>query len=100
MKSTDKLPYSFDLYWDIKTMEDVEEVANGSFNPSGIDGDDLADEFKKLGLPIPDCLRVNGYLGTREVWLTYEGTWFDAKPSGYLEDQIQKVKVKINSRFG
>jgi len=57
MSKLKKLPYEFDLLYDIKTLKDVEDIAHG--RPTGCEGsvEDLIKLFKESNLPVPDCLK-------------------------------------------
>lgn len=49
----EELPYDFDLYYDIKTMEEVERVFNYEPSSSSASPYDLVRLFKDLGMPLP-----------------------------------------------
>jgi len=51
-----RLPYDFDLYYDVKYMYEVEMIAKGEPHCSDADGYDLYKMFSDLGMEIPDCL--------------------------------------------
>jgi len=52
----DKLPYVFDLLYDIKHLEEVEIIARGEASHSDADPYELLNLFEKEGLEIPKCL--------------------------------------------
>ena len=51
-----KLPYDFDLLFDVKTLEDVKIIANYGPHCSDASPQDLANLFITLGLDLPPCL--------------------------------------------
>ena len=53
----DKLPYVFDLLFDIKTMSEIERIANGDSSHSDATSQDLIDLFIELNISIPKCLK-------------------------------------------
>ena len=49
-------PREFDLAYDVKTMEQVERIANYEGDCSDAEPAELADLFQKLGMEVPACL--------------------------------------------
>lgn len=49
-----KLPYSFDLLYDIKTMDQVEMVARGELNWATVS--ELIETFRNNDMEVPECL--------------------------------------------
>ena len=90
----EKLPYVFDLTYDIKTMEDVELIASGEPHCSSASPDDLVNMFIALKMEVPKCL--DGETGTQEIWVCKDGTWLPYKP---LPDEIENYRKAKMSRF-
>ena len=94
MTST-RLPYDFDLHWDVKTMEDVERIANGEGHCSDADGNDLVDLFILHDMEIPECLTENNYFGTEVIHIFPNGVW--RRPAWDGEAVVEGVRrVTIN----
>jgi len=51
-----KLPYVFDLLYDIKYMYEVESIAKGFPSASDATPEDLVELFERQNMPIPECL--------------------------------------------
>ncbi len=52
----ERLPYAFDLLYDLKTMKDVEDVAYGRPSRCNVTPRELAKVFLDYNIPIPKCL--------------------------------------------
>ncbi len=52
----ERLPYAFDLLYDLKTMRDVEDVAYGRPSRCNVTSRELAKVFLDYNIPIPKCL--------------------------------------------
>lgn len=71
-----ELPYTFDLFYDIKTMDDVKKIAYGEPHCSDATPEDLVTLFIDLGLPVPDCL--NGVMPNMDIYVYPDGIWEQA----------------------
>ena len=94
-----KLPYDFDLHWDVKSFEEVERIANGEGHCGDATGDDLVDLFEVLDMEVPACLAENGHYGTMDIWITTNGLWYTFPPEDTPCDSMHKVNVRKNKFF-
>jgi len=84
-----KLPYVFDLFFDVKTMEQVERIARGEGDHSSATPYELYEMFEGQNLPIPECLKVytNPY-----IWIDQTGTWQKEKPPEHDMFRFKKAR--------
>ena len=95
---TDKnLHSSFDLLYDMKTMDDVEKVANGESHCFNTSIEEVADTFLSLGIELPNCL--SRFKGTETIWLCSDGTWSKDEPTAEEEEKHKFKRTRINSPF-
>jgi hypothetical protein len=85
------LPYDFDLLYDIKTMQEIEAIANDEGSHSDASPDDLVTLFKDNDLPVPDCL--SAYHGNTTIWIKDDGTWSALTPEKDNEQEYREVKI-------
>lgn len=85
------LPSVFDLLYDIKTLDDVECIANGSPHASDADPEDLVTLFKEQGMDVPNCL--SALTGYKTIWICCDKTWSEDMPLDEDIDKYRKVKI-------
>jgi len=88
-----KLPYKFDLLYDIKYMYEVEQIANGKPSSSDAEPSDLVELFLSLRMKVPHCLK--GVLINRDVWLCNDGTWSFDEPM--FDEKYKYIKSVIKT---
>lgn len=54
-----KLPYDFDLLYDVKSMRDVEDIAAGRPSRCEVTREELIALFKRLDMHVPSCLQLD-----------------------------------------
>lgn len=89
MSESRELPYDFDLLWDVKTMEQVERIANYEGDCSEATPEDLVVLFGQCDLPVPECLE--SFTPIIELWVLPDGEWVDKEP---LDCNARKVRIK------
>ena len=94
----EKLPYDFDLMYDLKLMSEVEAVCRGEC-PAGTDAtpEDLLEMFMLLELEIPECLK--SVKKRMDVWICIDGSWITGEP---LYDEAHKyvhAKIEMTKEF-
>jgi hypothetical protein len=92
-----KLHPSFDLFYDMKTMSDVEKVARGESHCFNTSIEDVVDMFLSLEIELPNCL--SQFKGTQTIWLCSNGTWSKEEPT--IEDEESHIfkRTRVNSLF-
>ena len=85
----ERLPYVFDLIWDVKTMAQVEVIANLEADCSDASPYDLYELFESEGMDIPKCLE--GFK-SKYIWVHENGNWLKDKP---LPDEMHGYKRAI-----
>jgi hypothetical protein len=87
-----KLPYAFDLLYDIKTMEEVESIARGEPHKSNVRPESLVTLFLELGLEVPSCLEgIPSYI---EIWVKNDGTWQYFEPQDDEKFSFRQALIK------
>lgn len=91
--SSEKLPYSFDLHWDVKTLDDVERIAKGQGHCSSARPEDLVELFLDLEMEVPACLE--GVNPMMTIWICQDHSWQNYQP---LPDEIHKYhRTRVRS---
>lgn len=98
MAQNRELPYEFDLFFDIKTMQEVEDIATGKPHSSDAEPEELLDLFIKYNLDIPDCLKnfKSKKDSEQTIWILPNGTWLDYEP---LENEYPNVRKVVITKF-
>jgi len=84
-----KLPYDFDLLFDIKTYEQVEEVVAGEYWDD-VTPEQLKTLFIRTNTPVPNCLKNTQIL--MDIYIFPNGTYSRTKPTS-AQAQWQKVTI-------
>jgi hypothetical protein len=98
MSEKERLPYSFDLHYDIKYMSEVEDIAKGNPHSSDATPEDLVELFIELELDVPECLHeAKIYVENKQtIWILPDGTWIDYEP---LEHEYPNTRKVVISKF-
>lgn len=72
----ERLPYVFDLLYDLKHMDEVKAIAAGEPRASSATPEDLKKLFISQGMEVPECLEnVHVPEESKVVWICKDGTW-------------------------
>jgi len=80
MKNFDKLPYEFDLYFDIKSLEQLIRI----INDDDLDGDEdkLFDLIDKYNIRLPKHIRRKRSPFPDVIWIDLNGNYITEAPNG------------------
>lgn len=93
-KQERELPYEFDLFYDIKTMKQVQNIAEGKPDCSDAEPEDLVTLFNELELEVPECLK--SFNAKQTIWILPNGTWLDYEP---LKDEHPNARKTVIEKF-
>ncbi len=90
-----RLPYDFDLLYDIKYMYQVERVCKGLPTGSSATPRELRELFIDLEMELPDFLieACKGYPEEKTIWVCNDGSWITYEPC--YEERYKYVKTTI-----
>jgi hypothetical protein len=85
-----KLPYEFDLLWDIKTFEQLHDILNGGMHCTHVDESDLVELMQEMDIPLPEDYKPSFKLDfPSEIWIDNNGGYLTYKPEE--EDLYQRM---------
>ena len=87
------LPYDFDLHFDIKTMDEVEQIARGESHRGDATPGELVEMFHAHNMPIPHCLKH--FKPKKAVWLHRNGTWSESEPLEHEKSDYRKAIIDV-----
>lgn len=85
-----KLPYIFDLLWDVKTYEQVERIAKFEATCSDANPYDLVELFQQENLEIPECLK--GFV-QKDDSLYWDKAWKDMLKEAMVHNMTSYLKA-------
>lgn len=89
-----KLPYSFDLLFDIKTLEHLHTILMEESLDVLFDQGELEELMDELNIPFPDgYTRVNKMGFPRIVWIDKNGGYLFYPPTTSEQDQYQRMRA-------
>jgi hypothetical protein len=92
-KKQSRLPYEFDLMWDIKTVEELYDILKGEPHCTDFDAWELVETMQKYYIPLPndyDSPLKNGF--PTIVWIDANGNYNDYAPMKEEEHKFQKMR--------
>jgi hypothetical protein len=94
MNQATRLPYPFDLLYDVKTMRDVEAIAKGEGHCSDATPDDLIELFIAQDLEVPECLLAHLDKSRKCIWVHPDGSWLSYNPVAYYDNNAMSQKYR------